>query len=332
LGLPRSTLLAAAVFVAPAAASAHSAHVEWIASGACPGEAELRRAIERLLGEPLGESQDIAARAQVTLDEDGRFTLTLSLRTPEGSGTRSVRADTCEDALNVAAFGIALALNPELGAAKNPPEPAPTAPAPPLTAAAPAPAKVLVPEPTSEAPHEPTPERTERPSPPPELWLGANTLVDTSVLPSPAVGFGAAADVLLFGNIRLGLGGQYFLPQKHLLPTGEGGLFSWWSIDARACWQVKLSTPVAACPALYYGVMRGEGRGVTPSLTEESRFFAPGLRVLGLPSLSKRVSAVLGATALFPISRESFVVDAGTVHEIPAFSLELTAGAALRVP
>jgi hypothetical protein len=320
-----SLLVAKGVFFAAPPAFAHAAHLEWSAPPACPGLTELRAQVERLLGEALVEGRAFEAKAEVTPDEDQKFTLVLSVRTPEGEGTRRVRAETCEAALNVAAFGIALAINPELAVTANPPDAATG------IVASPAPTPAPVAPPPEEPAHRPAPPRATPPSTPsPEVWLGARALLDTSLLPSPAAAFGAFADILVLEHIRAGFGGSWFVPQTHTLETGQGGLFSLWMLDVHACWQGRLGIPIAACPSFQFGRLSGEGRGVSPRLTQESWVLAPGLSVLMLPRVSNRVSVIAGASASFPLKHDSFVVNAGTVHEIPVVTLELWAGVALR--
>lgn len=318
------------MFVTPGVAHAHAASVEWKAPAVCPDAAALRAAVERLLGEPLLEGDAFRAKADVTLDDDARFTLVLSVRTPEGEGTRTVRADTCDGILNIAAFGIALALNPDLAATTPLPE----------ASVEPAPSAAPVPPPEPRAPSAPSEPATPPPSPPPapaerarapaELWVGGHGFIDSSLLPSASVGLGALADAVLFERFRVGLGGQLAAPQTHYLNAGSGGSFSFWSLDVHACGQLQLTVPLAVCPTFRAGSLRGQGRRVQPALTQESRLLAPGLTMLSLPALSRRFSAVLGLSALFPLERDIFVVHAGPVHQVPAFSLELSAGVVWR--
>ena len=300
-------LVGAGAFLSPAGVSAHAAHLEWTAPAICPDAMALRTAVERLLGEPLLEGDAFEARARVTLDPDASFTLVLDVRTPEGEGTRTVRAETCEGALNVAAFGIALAINPELAATTSSPEDA-REPAPPLPPVPPPPAPPT--EPELRPPSNPSP----APAPPrasvAELWTGAQAIVDTSLLPSPAVGFGLSVDVLLGGHFRLGGSGELFIPQRHDVASGEGGLFSLWSLHVRACYEERLGVAVAACPTLQIAQVEGEGRGASPRLTQQSLVLAPGASVLVLPNLSRRLAAVLAASIVFPVKHDTFVVNA----------------------
>jgi len=331
---------------------AYADAVEWRAPEGCPDATALGAAVERLLLAPLPDARVFKATASVTLDEDKRFTLVLSVRTAHGKGTRTLRADSCEELSTVAAFGIVLAFNPALGlttwrrapatslrdeAAEIPPGEGSSAA--PLTASLPRSALPertpfsAVPEPSALAA---APESSRLPAlpessrPATELRIGAHALVDTSLLPNPASGLGASLDLSLRGAIAIGLGGQLLIPQMHYLDGGSGGRFSFAALDVHACWQERFGIQLAACPTFLVGRLRGEGRGVSQVLAQKSDLFAPGLTVLGSSTPPGRTSLVLGASGLFPLRRDVFLVKAGPVHEVPVFSLQLWIGVALR--
>jgi hypothetical protein len=317
-------------------AAAYSLDLEWNAPSVCPSGEALRVAVERLLREPLLDGTGIRASATVVADDDARFTLTLAIATPEGERTRSVRTDTCEHALEVAAFGIALALNPELVAD------APDGAFPP-SEAAPSPAPVL---PVSPSVAPPAPTQRSDPSTPPaagptprkveatrrataELWASAAALLDSSLLPDPALGLSVAAEARVFRWFRPGVRPALYLPQNERLAGGGGGLFSFWSLQAYAC--ATLREVAGLCPVFQYGVLRAVGRGVAPRLEQSSAVLAPGLTLQGSFSLAAGTSVRIGLTGLFPLSRDAFVVREGTVHRLPPASFELSVGGATRV-
>jgi hypothetical protein len=314
-------------------AAAYSLDLEWTAPSACPSGDALRLAVERLLGEPLREGTGIRAFANVAADDDARFTLTLVIDTSEGQRTRSVRTDTCESALEVAAFAIALALNPDLHADAPPgafsesdasPLPIPVPPVPPV---APAPAPTTRPDVSKPPARMPIHRRSEStPSSAAELWVAAAALVDSSLLPNPALGVSAAVELQVLGWLRLGVRPGVFLPQNERLATGAGGRFSLWSVQASAC--AGLGSVVGVCPVFQYGVLRAEGRGVAPRLEQESALAVPGLAVQGSVALSTRTSARVALTGLLPLSRDVFVVRDGLVHRLPQASFELSVGGA----
>ena len=93
---------------------AQSDAISWRAPAACPDRAVLLRAVSELVGPLPQASSGFQAVGSVTVAPDGKFQLDLQVTSATGSGTRSVSADDCDTLVNVAAFGIALALNPDL--------------------------------------------------------------------------------------------------------------------------------------------------------------------------------------------------------------------------
>jgi hypothetical protein len=69
---------------------------------------------------------------------------------------------------------------------------------------------------------------------------------------------------------------------------------------------------------------------VEERLEQRSTLLAPGGAVFGRLTVAKDVVAVAGVSGLFPLSRDQFVVNAGQVHEIPAFSLQAQLGLEIR--
>jgi hypothetical protein len=313
----------------------------------------LHSSVERLLGEPLVEGASVRVSAVVTEDGDQRFTLTLTIRAAEAEGTRSVRTDTCESAFEVAAFAIALALNPDLhvhGSAPaalpseshagqaGSPSAAPDAPRAQVRPAAPAAtarARSRTPAMPNAMPTPNTVSQTRvRPSAPsrrgpPRFWLGAHALADSSLLPGPALGLGAGAEVGIASGLRAGIRPALFLPQDERLDSGAGGRFSLWAVQVYGCAEVGRS--IAVCPLFQYGVVHGEGRGAEPTLQQTSPIYAPGLAVLGSYALSPGSSARVALTGLSPLLRDIFVVQEGEVHRIPPISIELSLGIVIGV-
>jgi len=317
-----SALLALAACSLTRSAHAEAARLAWNAPPGCPPETALRAEVARLLGEATVEGGGFDATADVTAEDAAHFTLVLRVRTAGGAGTRTLNAQTCDSLLNVAAFSIALAVNPDLATAAEdaaPAKPREESPKPPAPAPTEPPAAPPVAEPPAQAP---PPELAGAPSPPPELWFGARFSWDSSLMPSPAYGAGVTADTVLFEVLRLGLAGQVFLPQKELLSSGTGGYFTLWTLEGHACYEVAPRAALALCPLVQWGVMHGSGRGVALQLEQTSTFFAPGAALLARVPLAPPWAVVLGMSALVPLSHDKFVVNAGQVHEIPSFSAQ----------
>jgi hypothetical protein len=345
LGLAKLVAWGVTALATPSAA--YSLQLDWDAPRSCPDLVALRSSIERLLREPLVEGTTVRVSAIVTEDGDQRFTLTLTIRAADAEGTRSVRTDTCESALEVAAFSIALALNPDLHVHESPraaapsksqadqagsPSTAPNAPptrvqpAAPAAAASARPRTTITPNPLLETSHRAAAPARQRP---PGIWLGAHALADSSLLPSPAVGLAVGAEVGIVRGLRAGVRPALFLPQDERLDSGAGGLFSLWSAQVYACAEIR--TTIAVCPLFQYGVVHAEGRGAEPTLEQWSRIYAPGLAVLGSYSLSQGSSARVALTGLSPLFHDIFVVQEGEVHRIPPISIELSLGIVMGV-
>jgi hypothetical protein len=332
LRLTAATTAAFAVLAFGGAAAARPAHLEWNAPAGCADTATLQAAVERLLDEPTTEGDEFRAQATVVRASDGTFTLTLAIRTVDDLGTRTVEASDCETLLHVAAFSIALALNPALAETSSaPPESAPSAPPP---TSEPAPESVAKPSPpptppaTGSAPvaaHPSTPARAQ----PAELWLSAYGVLDSSLLPAWAPGFAALGDLSLLERFRFGLGGAAFVPQTTKSADG-GGHFSLWSLEAHGCAEARLGVELGACPTLQLAHVQGEGRGVTPRLSQYAWVPAPGLTLFATRGLTPRLAGSLRVTGLFPLNHDAFVIAAGPVHTIPRFSAELALGLAVR--
>jgi hypothetical protein len=137
-----------------------------------------------------------------------------------------------------------------------------------------------------------------------------------------------AVETLLARRFRLGAGPLFFLPQHERLEGGAGGFFTLWSIQGYACG--VLGAGIEACPVFQYGLLSGEGRGVTPRLEQVSRVYAPGATVLGSYALARGTLARAGLSAVFPLGRDVFVVRDGVLHRTPRASFELSLGVATR--
>jgi hypothetical protein len=315
-------------------ACAEPARLDWTAPPACGGESTLRAELARLLGDAALDNGGFAATARVALDANGRYTLELSVQTAAGAGTRTLSAETCESLVQVAAFSIALAVNPELAAA--PAETSAPAPQPEVAPASapptPAPPAAARAQPSSDS------AAVQRPPPPshdssrgasPELWLSAHVVGDSSLLPSPAVGFGGGIETVV-GQFRFGLTAQGFIPQEELLESGTGGFFTLWSIEGHACYDFRLPLRLSVCPLVQGGLLHGTGRGVADAIEQQSSLVALGGAVAFRFPVSESANVALGAAAVFPLMSDYFVVAAGKVHEIPVISFQGTLSVDLR--
>lgn len=329
-GQVRAALFALTV---TASASAYSARLSWSAPTECPDAEVLRHSVERLLGEPLTEGAAVDASAEVTAEPDGRFSLTLTLRTDDGEGTRRLRTESCQSALDVAAFAVALALNPELEAEPPsvvtwPSEPEQPEAPPPSSVEPPAPIRLPPPVVDAPPPIVRPPPSSGTTAPNAELWATVSAVGDSSLLPAPALGVTVTVEALLARRLRLGAGPLLFLPQHERLEGGAGGFFSLWTVQGFACG--VLGAGLELCPVFQYGTLHGEGRRVAPRLEQLSRVYAPGAAALGSYALARSFLARAGFLAIFPLNRDTFVVRDGVLHRTPRVSFELSLGVATR--
>lgn len=339
-------------------AQAQSDTIRWQAPAVCPDRAALLRAVSEFV-EPLPqESEGFRAEGNVTVAPDGKFQLDLQVTSATGSGSRQVSSDDCETLVNVAAFGIALALNPDLagqlpaqaGVAPREtnvaPEPRPDEAAAvephldeaaalesrPDEAAATKPRQnVVVPA----APLQPTfaPADSGPPAPRKEpfvVFAGVMPVLDTSLMPKPAGGVAVDVAGRVVEGFRLGAGGEVYLPQTESLAGEGGGEFFLWSLEALACLDIPLTAlawaTVALCPSFHAGVLRADGTGVTKPLTQYSAIYGPGISARGLVDVGDRLRVATTAGMVFPLDRDTFALGAGPVHEVPAWSVQLGIG------
>ncbi len=324
-------LVACGAWLVAEPARASELALSWQAPASCPDEQALKARVERLLGDAPLELRNFEARASVTEDGDGGFTLSLWIRTAAGEGMRSVRADACEDLLGVAAFGIALALNPELRASVDGiAEPAPVAPAPPPIAKPPdagreTRARELLPD----ASRRGAPQSGIRTQAPDGYRLGVELRTDFALLPRAAPGVGVWFDTLALDHLRIGFVANLFVPQVSWRSDGSGGRFSLWSADAHGCYTTSGRIALGLCAAMRLAVIGAEGRNVAPRLDQQSTIYAPGVSALGLFSVTRALGVRVALDGFAPLTHDQFVVNSGPVHAVPWAFVEIAVGTEL---
>lgn len=309
-------------------AAADTTSVEWTAPAECPDRTALMAELGRLLGEAGLRSGPFTAVAQVTSHPAHGFELELHFSTADGSGTRHFQAADCHALVRLAAFSIALAIDPTVGAGGTPPPPPASADPAPTQSSTVAPAAASIAKPSvgpivtpSDSPSPPAPQARDG------FWLGAQVVGDSALMPHPGAGLS------LWGHrswsqqaLRLGLSAEWFLPQSEVLPTGGGGEFSLWLVEARGCYGRGQQLQLALCPTLTSGLEIGEGIDVEGARTQRSWFLAPGLALLGVARPGARWLSTLEAQVLFPFPRDEFVVRGAPVHRLPTVSLQISVG------
>jgi hypothetical protein len=87
--------------------------LEWIAPSECPDSAYVKREIRRLLaGAPAPETPPLRARVEVSREIEERWRVSLTTTGAQGTGHRSLTAETCRALAGATALILALAVDP----------------------------------------------------------------------------------------------------------------------------------------------------------------------------------------------------------------------------
>lgn len=220
-----ATLVLAAAS-ADASPSAKLVYVRGTGADACPGEAELRKAVATRIGyDPFFPAAQKTVIAQVTRTAGG-YRGKVQIVGDDGKvrGERDLasKGDDCAELVSTMALAVSIALDDLDEAPKDPPPPAPPALVasdsdPPSSREAPRASPVTPPR---DLPPAPPPRTTSLDGPHVELGASAGPIVSVGTAPSAAVG-GSVAVSLGYGafGARLGLRGE--LPSSSgLVPSG----------------------------------------------------------------------------------------------------------------
>ena len=327
LGATAAAATLFAAVLASAQGTAPSIDLTWSAPAGCPSRAAVLAEIQTILEGSIATAHPVDARAAVTRT-GARWHVELAIRSDQGSGERTLDADSCAELGSAVALIVALAVDPT----RRPPPKEPT----PETVDAAAP---------SVAPPPPPPPRTEdEPADGPRLAVGAAGLADFGALPSAGVG-GAVSLAGLYRRARLEARGRLLGSQRADDPARptQGVDLSYLGFDARACFAVLASgraarDGVAIGPCLGVDVSRisGSGIGGQKTLSGAGTWGSASGGLLGTWSLASIVALRVGAELLAPTSRPSFVVlaadgsTAGSLHRPAALGGRFDLGAELR--
>jgi hypothetical protein len=222
--------LAAALGLTPTRARAADAAalvaLEWVAPDGCPDGAYVESQVRRFVADAnVAGGPYLRARAEVLQEESGLWRVELRTTGSQGSGARSVSAESCRALADATALILALALDPEHavanGSTRSSASQASTQPA--TGDAATGPKSALIPASTS-----PFPVR---------LAAGASAVLDVGTLPKAAPGVTArlAAVPRAFSALRLEIGASLFLDEATTSPPARSGTFSLRAFDAGGC-------------------------------------------------------------------------------------------------
>ena len=321
-------------------AGAETAAIEWQAPPACPSQAELVVAVERLLNERIDERPNYRAVGKVRQAAADSYELDLYIRVPGGRGVRQLVAEDCASLMRVAAFSIALAINPDLDPDASIPDS--TSPQPASAPYRDAAQSVPAPQPSTTfrepaAPAAAAASEVRRPESAATTlggqgWLGLEVLLDASLLPKPSIGAGLALEGI-FRNVVLGLTAGWLSPQQHMPLAGAGGEFSLQTGELRTCYCPDAGRfGLGPCALYQLNRLTGEGVGVSTPKRRTLWVHAPGLGGRGFLHLTPHMAVTLHIGAVFPLFADWFEIDGVEVHRVPRLAWRGHLGFEVAIP
>lgn len=233
--------------------------LRWDAPAGCPGATEVAALVDVHLGGGATEIQPVTADATVTGEADGRWAVSMTLRTGEGAAAeRTLTVGSCDAAAQAVALAVALAAAPALAPAADDDDEPDEAPPTVAVPTVPPPAEPAAPEPAQPEPGEPEPAEPQKvgdalPSeeaaaPGTESGEAANVEADPLAEPGTSSSNAAADAAPQRTGIRgfLGAGGGVaggVLPNPSGFVLVEGGVLGpRWQVALRADYVVQRRT------------------------------------------------------------------------------------------
>lgn len=325
----------------------------WSAPSDCPPAAAFEAEVERLLEGVAPPVEPLPVRIAIAR-EGNRFRLEVATAGPGGEGRRSLEATSCEALVQAGALVVALAIDPELVAARldaatvdtaaeadgtSEPRTRTDATDPPMA--------------RNDAPSEASLRSSPRPdlasalgSPTaravPDAHFLAAAAVAIGVGPLPAASPGSALALgARLGGIDLFAGGVFLAEQEARVPGGADarGVFGLAFARFRACLAFALggvAFELAPCIAFEAGSMWGRGVGVPRAQTGSAPWLTAEAGLEARWWMFDGLAMILGADLLAPFVRPDFVVDAPSapvrVHDASPVGLLAQAGVIVRAP
>lgn len=298
-----------ALLVALAADPADDAILTWQAPDGCPPVEVMRAQIRRsLAGIAVDPALRVRADVAISREPTSRVRLDLTLDLGDGPGERTLHADTCDAAVDTAAWLVAIALDVRaVDPATTAPILVPEAP-PPLPEPPPRQPPPLQPPPL-EPPDPPTPPAQPHPAPRLHLDLWAGGGLGLGLLPG-ATGVAAGGWVLSGPRWHVELAGHYWATRVTDFGDGVGGRFVHGHAALRGCgaWESgRVRVPL--CAGLAAGGLTGQGTGAVLSRTARSPFLGLLAGAQLWLRLHARVRLVLQAEAIFGLVRPGFTLE-----------------------
>jgi hypothetical protein len=263
---------------AQAADAPERVSLRWNAPDTCPDDAQLVRAVEGFLGQPLVESREQQLSVSVNVQAGpGGFAAKLSFKSPGGTQERFLEHPECSKLTEGVALLAALAIDPErvkarqasvdtTGTSEPPPDPASASPRPeaPVVPSTPPTPVVVCPAPST------TPTKVSRGTLSAAVFMGIGTLPGAT----PGVATEAGWRVRRF---RAAVLGRYWLSSSaDVVSTAPRSIeLSLATVGLRACvLPVVGAWSWLACAGADLGDMAGSGQGVDNARTQHALFGA----------------------------------------------------------
>lgn len=305
---------------AAAAEAPQRVSLRWNAPDECPDDAQLVRAVEGFLGQPLAESREQRLSVSVSVQGGrGGFSAKLSFQSPQGSQERFLEHPECSKLAEGVALLAALAIDPERVKARQAAAEAPgEAAAAPGVQPEPAPPKAEPPpSPPPAAPVRADPPKPAPPESPYQGALSAALFIGAGTLPGATPGLATEAG-LRVRRFRATLVGRYWLSSSaDVAGTAPRSIeLSLATVGLRACVLPLVGAwSWLACAGADFGDMAGSGQGVDDALTRHALFSAAEAS-LSLAYTRSRLAPFASLGGSLGIARPRFgVVSNGTPHE-----------------
>ncbi len=286
----------AALVLAAAVAPEQTIELQWTAPAECPDRDDVLVRLDRLVAATT--TIHVRARADVTANEDGSWSLVLAIEASDGMHAHTWRAALCESLADATALAIAVAADPiELTRTLVPAPPAVAAPAvmrePPVD--------------SSSEPVAPPPDRPQR-SRRVDGYVRAQGMVGVLLLPTIDAG-GAIAVGLQHRRLRVELVGGVIAPRHAAFDQSRAGVrLMAGTITLHGCWMTPTRIAVGLCGVGEVAVVRGEGTDVQRRATRHDPWIGVGVGPLVQIPVARRWQLHLGGDALIAVRRPKFAI------------------------
>jgi hypothetical protein len=278
----------------------------------CPDEAELRRAVAARVGyDPFFAWADKTIVTTMTAAPPG-FVAQVDMVDAHGvrHGARELHTEQgCRELLEVAALAIAIAIDPQLLAARLPPSelPRPAEATPQLDPVPAAPEAPRPPSTVSEgAPVQP-------PASPLRIEATAAAVVSVGAAPEPAAGFGLG---FALGGRALSLAVEGRIDAPTWSPAAVGGrVGSWLALGSLV--PCVHEGPVLVCAIGQLGSMKASGEGAPTVRSETLPWRAVGGRFGVTAPLSGALALRVGMDFLANLTRQTLALNGTAVWAAP---------------